>query len=60
MEAATRYAMLLDSMSEPDLAKAHFSEVIQVSEGRDIVLSDDDKEWAKLAKTRLRDTAADG
>lgn len=53
VEARTRYALLLDRLGEPLTARKLFEEVVRTSRARGIVLSDDDREWVRIAKARI-------
>lgn len=53
MEARARYALLLQKMEEPLLAKRLFEQIVKASKARGIVLSPDDREWVRLAQKNL-------
>ena len=52
-EARTRYALLMQKMGEPIVAKRLFEQVVKASKARGVVLSPDDWEWIKVAQKNI-------
>ena len=53
LEARTRYGLLLQQLGEPAGARKMFEEVVRASDASGIVLSADDKDWARVARRNL-------
>ena len=53
LEARTRYAMLLQKTGEPAAARKLFDEVIRASEARGVVLSNEDRDWTRVARRNI-------
>jgi hypothetical protein len=53
LEARTRHALVLLRMGEPAAAKVLFADIVHASKARGIVLSDEDREWVRVARRNL-------
>jgi hypothetical protein len=51
--ARARYALLLQKMEEPLVAKRLFEQVVKASKARGVVLSAEDRKWIKVAQKNL-------
>jgi hypothetical protein len=53
MEARARYALLLQKLDEPLVARRLFKQVVRSSKARGVVLSPEDRDWIKVAQKNL-------
>lgn len=53
LEARTRHGLILQRLGEPAQARRRFEEVVKASQGRGIVLTPEDREWARVAGRNL-------
>ena len=53
LEARARYALLLQKIGNPAAARKLFDEVIRASETRGVVLSNEDRDWARVARRNI-------
>lgn len=53
MEARARYALLLQKLGEPLVAKRLFDQLVKASKARGVVLSPEDREWIKIAQKNI-------
>ncbi|MGO4685104.1 tetratricopeptide repeat protein [Hyphomicrobium sp. 2TAF46] len=51
LEARTRYALLQQKLGDPAAARKLFEDVIRASKARGVVLSREDRDWAKVARS---------
>ena len=54
LEARMRYALFLQRKGEPAEARHYFEEVIKASKTAGIVLTDDDKDWVRVARKNVQ------
>ena len=53
LEARARYALLLQKTGDPAGARQLFDEVVRASEARGVVLSAEDRDWARVARRNM-------
>ena len=53
LEARTRLGLLLQKTGDPATARKLFDDVVRASEARGVVLSADDRDWARVAKRNV-------